>query len=148
VFLDRDGEVFKYILHYLRARASASDAIYLPGDEVTRHALRCEARYFALPCLEGLLEAPNGSFADVYAQQSSALDAYIAAQPFQVGVCVSREGRGAGGRAFGCGWHTVCVCVCALLACGWRCALLPLHHTPHSPHARPAPTPDDQAAGV
>lgn len=41
-------------------------------------------RYFALPCLENLLEAPNGSFADVYAQQSSALEAYIAAQPFQV----------------------------------------------------------------
>lgn len=37
-------QVFKYILHYLRARASCSDAIYLPTDEVTRHALRCEAR--------------------------------------------------------------------------------------------------------
>ena len=68
---------------------------YLPSDEVSRHALRCEARYFALPCLEGLLEAPNGSFADVYAQQSSQLDAYIAAQPFQVGkgVCWGPPGR-------------------------------------------------------
>jgi hypothetical protein len=46
-------------------------------------------RYFALPCLENLLEAPNGSFADIYAQQSSALETYIAAQPFQVGSAVT-----------------------------------------------------------
>jgi hypothetical protein len=37
-------QVFKYILHYLRARASCSDAIYLPSDDPSRHALRCEAR--------------------------------------------------------------------------------------------------------
>ncbi|WIA14852.1 hypothetical protein OEZ86_003569 [Tetradesmus obliquus] len=83
VFLDRDGEVFKFVLQYLRARASCSDAVCLPADEATRGQLRSEARYFGLPCLEGLLEAPNGSFNDVYMQQSSALDRYIAEQPFQ-----------------------------------------------------------------
>eukprot|EP00879_Flechtneria_rotunda_P006065 GHRR01006378.1.p1 GENE.GHRR01006378.1~~GHRR01006378.1.p1 ORF type:complete len:206 (+),score=63.05 GHRR01006378.1:743-1360(+) len=36
-----------------------------------------------LPCLEGLLEQPNGTFNDVYMQQSSAIDRYIADQPFQ-----------------------------------------------------------------
>lgn len=58
-------------------------------------------RYFALPCLESLLEAPNGSFADVYAQQSNALEDYIAAQPFQVRVV----------------WFGLagCVCVCWLM---------------------------------
>eukprot|EP00775_Hariotina_reticulata_P006938 gene6938-7156_t len=84
VFLDRDGEVFKHVLHYLRARASCSDAIYLPTDEPTRHALRAEARYFMLPCLESLLEQPgNASFTDIYMQQCSALDRYIQEQPFQ-----------------------------------------------------------------
>jgi hypothetical protein len=67
-------QVFKFVLQYLRARASCSDAVVLPGDESTRQQLRSEARYFGLPCLESLLEAPNGSFNDVYMQQSSALD--------------------------------------------------------------------------
>jgi hypothetical protein len=66
--------VFKFVLQYLRARASCSDAVVLPGDDSTRQQLRSEARYFGLPCLESLLEAPNGSFNDVYMQQSSALD--------------------------------------------------------------------------
>jgi hypothetical protein len=66
--------VFKFVLQYLRARASCSDAVCLPADEPTRQQLRSEARYFGLPCLESLLEAPNGSFNDVYMQQSSALD--------------------------------------------------------------------------
>lgn len=76
-------QVFKYVLQYLRARASCSDAVCLPADEPTHQQLRSEARYFMLPCLESLLEAPNGSFNDVYMQQSSALDRYIADQPFQ-----------------------------------------------------------------
>jgi len=58
------------------------------------------SRYFALPCLENLLEAPNGSFADVYAQQSSQLEAYIAAQPFQVcGGCYNLGHTAGGGSS-------------------------------------------------
>ncbi|KAI8471531.1 MAG: hypothetical protein J3K34DRAFT_231311, partial [Monoraphidium minutum] len=84
VFIDRDGEVFKHVLHYLRARASSSEALYLPADEPTRQALIAEARYYMLPGLEALLEAPSGagSFGSVYKQQTTALDEYIEAQPF------------------------------------------------------------------
>ena len=51
-------KVFKYVLHYLRARASASDTVYLPTDETTRALLVAEARYYMLPDLEVLLEDP------------------------------------------------------------------------------------------
>eukprot|EP00878_Enallax_costatus_P024439 GHUV01026078.1.p1 GENE.GHUV01026078.1~~GHUV01026078.1.p1 ORF type:complete len:193 (+),score=57.79 GHUV01026078.1:299-877(+) len=36
-----------------------------------------------LPCLESLLEQPNGTFHDVYMQQTSAMERYIQDKPFQ-----------------------------------------------------------------
>lgn len=36
-----------------------------------------------LPCLESLLEQPNGTFNDVYMQQTSAMERYIQDKPFQ-----------------------------------------------------------------
>jgi hypothetical protein len=41
------------VLHYLRARASSSEALYLPADEPTRLALVAEARYYMLVRLTG-----------------------------------------------------------------------------------------------
>lgn len=73
------------VLHYLRARATASDALFLPADDAARAALVAEARYFVLPGLEAALEAPAaraGEFSSVYKRQSSALENFIEAQPF------------------------------------------------------------------
>lgn len=36
------------VLHYLRARATASESLYLPADEATRLGLIAEARYYML----------------------------------------------------------------------------------------------------
>jgi hypothetical protein len=84
VFIDRDGDVFKHVLHYLRARASGSDALYLPADEPTRAALVAEARYYCLPGLEALLSSPAGAgaFSSAFKRQSCALHEYIEAAPF------------------------------------------------------------------
>jgi hypothetical protein len=38
------SQIFKYVLHYLRARSSGSETLYLPADEVTRNLLVAEAR--------------------------------------------------------------------------------------------------------
>jgi hypothetical protein len=49
-FVDRDGELFRYVLSYLR------DGALELGSSVPLHALRNEASYFALRGLEELVE--------------------------------------------------------------------------------------------
>jgi len=43
-------QMFKHILHYLRARATCSDAVCLPTEEVARELLMAEARWVAFDC--------------------------------------------------------------------------------------------------
>lgn len=78
-------QVFKYVLHYLRGRATSSESIYLPVDVTTRQLLVAEARYYMLPGLEAMLDESLscGSFHDVYKKQSSELEQYIEKQPFK-----------------------------------------------------------------
>jgi hypothetical protein len=77
-------QLFKYVLAYLRARASSGDTVFLPDEPVVRHALLQEARYYGLPGLESLLEEPSGgtAFNDIYREQTTEMERYIAQQPF------------------------------------------------------------------
>jgi hypothetical protein len=84
VLLGVPVQLFKYVLGYLRARATCGDAVVLPEDPATRAALLQEARYYALPGLEAILEVPEGStaFHESYKEQTSEMERYIAQQPF------------------------------------------------------------------
>jgi hypothetical protein len=48
IFIDRDGEVFKFILNYLRDGDLVVDCL----DSGLKERLKCEAAYFCLPELE------------------------------------------------------------------------------------------------
>lgn len=56
-FIDRNGDIFEYILDYLRSQRYKEEHFLMPEEKKELQMLKKEAKFYNLPVLEGMAEA-------------------------------------------------------------------------------------------